>query len=341
MAELGYAGARVWVPQPVEAQAFELGAAPPSALAPRGRGIEVELSPPGEEVLVGRLLQATREAWELELQAGAGNLAVSRAVHELSNALTPLLCAETAESLTEAERTRIQGRTATLRRLVRGSQGTLPLHADRFLNEIRAAVEEAGVEVRVGFGPGLEGIALAPDHELLRQRLIEILLAGWQAGTRTEPVDLGLSRWEDGLRLSLTTPARTLLPSWICEAVACERSSESLRLDLHLPRPWLAWVGPEPRDRAGLEALGLDLVVLADFPALEAVLARTRPALFPRPCGVALSCPTREHGQIRRQVMAIDLELGRATHSAATWPSQAGQERVDIGAWCRTAASSR
>lgn len=344
LADLGREGARAWIPQPDAAQALVVGCPAPAAdqgAEPdsHGPGVRVELTPPGQERLVEQLLTATRSVWELELRECASRLTVARAVHQLSNSLTPLLCAETAESLMEDERTRIGGRTATLRKLVRGSQGTLPLRAEPFLNEIRSAVEGAGVELQISRAPGVESAALAPDHELLRVRLIEVLIAAWQAGAREAPLDLSIAPAAEGLLIRVVVPPETLVPSWMCAAVSFQRSEEALTLELLLPRPWLAWIGPAPANTAGLRSMGFDLVVLENFAELERVLARARPALFPRPCGVAAALPQPEQAQLRRQVLALDLELGRATHPAKTWPSLVGEERIDLGAWCRTAAA--
>lgn len=328
----GLAGVRAWIPQPGSAQALD--AIPDLAGSPE----HVVVSGHEEAGRIAPFLDEVQAHWETALAAHARRLAVAQAVHGLSNALTPLLCAETADSLTVEEQARVSWRSDTLRHLARGAETPSACTAGPFLQNLRRALEHAGVELELESPEALGQRPIAPDHGALRDRLLEAALAAHQGRGVGPAPTLRLREREGGLSLELEAAAGTLFSRRGRELVEVERRDDLVRLTWVLPRPWLAWLGPAPGSSEALSALGVGLLVVPDIDAWEASLA-ARPSDFAdRPLGVALGGPRSQHSLLKREVLSRDLGLGRACYSAARWPPCEIPEVVDVSSWCRSEA---
>ncbi|MBL4849220.1 MAG: hypothetical protein JKY65_27150 [Planctomycetes bacterium] len=338
LAEQRPADLRAWIPQPGGPCAVEKGALPPSA-APSGTDLVVEGVP--EPTLLAAYLGEIVAHWETSLAALARRLVMAEAVHGLSNALTPFLCEETADSLTPDEQARMTWRSDTLRNLARGADSPAPLCAGPFLRDVSRALEHAGVALELDCPSALAARPLATEHRSLRARLVEACLAAHQVCAEGDAAPLlRLGEAEGSLTLELSAGPRALFPRRAGDWVEVERSPTSVRLTETLPRPWLIWLGPAPADLAGVEALGLGLVLLEDPASLEELLAQPTPGLADRPAGIAMGGPRLDHAHWRREILAQDLQLGRACHSAVNWPQAPRPEVVDLAGWCRKAAGA-
>ena len=329
LADLGLgAEVQAWIPQPGPACPLsgEAGEAPEPS--PR-----VVVS--GADTWVGTYLDEVQSHWESVLAAHARRLAVAQAVHGLSNALTPLLCAETVQTLTTEEQARVTWRSETLRHLARGAETPSACAAGPFLQNLRRALEHAGVELQLESPPDLASRPLAPGHHFLRDRLLEALLAAHQDRGASPPPVLRLGTAGESLTLSLVASPGVLFSRRGADRVRIERSAEQTLLTWTLPRPWLAWLGPPPPDPRGLEAAGLGLLVIPALAAWDAVMSDRPTDFADRPLGVALGGPRSGHGRLKRALLERDLGLARASHSAATWPPCQIPEVVDVAAWCR------
>lgn len=319
---------QAWIPQP--------GAACP--LNPE-TGQAPELSPrvivSGGDAWIGAYLDEVQSHWESVLAAHARRLAVAQAVHGLSNALTPLLCAETVESITTEEQARVTWRSDTLRHLARGAETPSACAAGPFLQNLRRALEHAGVELKLESPPELASRPLSPDHHFLRDRLLEALLAAHLGRGEGPPPVLRLGTAEGSLTLSLLAAPDALFSRRGADLVRLERSATGSLSTWVLPRPWLAWLGPPPADPRGLEEAGLGLLVIPTLEAWDAAMADRPPDFADRPLGLAIGGPRSEHGRLKRALLERDLGLARASHCAATWPSCLIPEVVDVSAWCR------
>jgi len=319
---------QAWVPQPGAAYPLD----PTSGEAP---GVSSGVLVSGGDEWLGTYLDEVQSHWESVLAGHARRLAVAQAVHGLSNALTPLLCAETVESLTTEEQARVSWRSDTLRHLARGAETPSACAAGPFLQNLRRALEHAGVELQLESPHELAGRPLSPDHHFLRDRLIEALLAAHLGRGEGPPPLLRLGTRAESLTLSLAAAPDALFSRRGADLVRIERTATRALLTWTLPRPWLAWLGPPPPDPRGLEEAGLGLLVIPSLEVWDRAMA-DRPADFAeRPLGLALGGPRSGHGRLKRALLERDLGLARASHSAASWPSCLIPEVVDVSVWCR------
>lgn len=321
-----------WIPQPD-------GLRPLVTSEPAPRESERVLTS-DQQACLGPYLDEVQAHWETALAAHARRLAVAQAVHGLSNALTPLLCAETADTLTTEEQARVTWRSDTLRHLARGAETPSACAAGPFLRNLKRALEHAGVELALECPEELSARPLAPDHRFLRDRLLEAALAAHLGRGEGPAPKLTLGSSDSGLSLELETGPGVLFSRRGSDLVQLARDPDGIRLSWSLPRPWLAWLGPPPRSQAALERAGLGLLVIPTLEAWESALS-DRPGDFAeRPIGIALGGPRSGHGQVKRALMKRDLGLARACYSAASWPPCEIPEVVDVAAWCREQAEA-
>jgi hypothetical protein len=321
---------QVWIPQ--ARGAWPLGA---EGAAPEAS--ETVLVS-GADAWVATYLDEVQAHWESALASHARQLALAQAVHGLSNALTPLLCAETADTLTTEEQARVTWRSDTLRHLARGAETPSACAAGPFLQNLRRALEHAGVELHLETPAELAERPLAPDHRFLRDRLLEALLAAHQGRGEGPAPTLRLGAEAGSLTLELEAAPGVLFSRRGADLVEVQRDPDQTRLKWTLPRPWLAWLGPPPASTAALDQAGLGLLVIPTLAEWEAAMAN-RPRDFAEgPIGLALGGPRAEHGHLKRALLSRDLGLARACHSAANWPPCRIPEVVDVAAWCRAQA---